>query len=92
MSLVEAMACGTPVVAARAGGMPEIVDHGRTGVLVEPGDRVALSDAIVGLLEDESLRASMGDSCRNRVDQLFSWDVVASSLAEHYREVAGMRA
>jgi glycosyltransferase involved in cell wall biosynthesis len=92
MSLVEAMACGTPVVASRVGGMPEIVDHGRTGVLVEPGDPVALSDAIAGLLGDEALRASMRGTCRERVTGLFSWDVVARSLAEHYREVAGARA
>jgi len=92
MSLVEAMACGTPVVASRIGGMPEIVDHGRTGVLVDAGDPVALSDAIVGLLGDESLRAAMRNNCRERVTRLFSWDVVARSLAERYREIAGARA
>lgn len=89
MSLVEAMACGTPVIATRVGGMPEIVEQGRTGVLVGPGDPIALSDAIAGLLADAPLRASMRRSCRDRAVALFSWGAVARSVARRYRESVG---
>src|SRR5690349_11467522 len=59
-SLLDAMACGKPVVATRAGGMPEVVVDGRTGLLVAPRDHEAMADAIVTLLRDEALRKHMG--------------------------------
>lgn len=86
MSLVEAMACGTPVLATRVGGMPEIVEHGKTGMLVAPGDPIVLADAITGLLGDAALRESMRGSCRDRAVNLFSWDQVARSVADRYRD------
>jgi glycosyltransferase involved in cell wall biosynthesis len=87
MSLVEAMSCGVPVVATRIGGMPEIVDHGRTGMLAEPCDPVALSDTIAGLLRDEPLLESMAGACRQRAVELFSWDRIAESVIGRYREM-----
>jgi len=60
LTAAEALACGTPVVAATAGGIEEVVDHGRTGLLVTPGDPEQLAAALGGLLADEGRRASMG--------------------------------
>ena len=59
-SLLDAMACGKPIVATTAGGMPEVVADGETGLLVPPRDHEAMADAIVGLLTDERLRRAHG--------------------------------
>ena len=61
--LAEAMAVGTPVVATRVGGLPEVVEDGETGVLVEPGDPAALA---AGVLEVLDRRAEMGAAARVR--------------------------
>lgn len=87
MALVEAMACGTPVVATRVGGMLEIVDE-RTGLLTDPSDPVALADAISRLLHDDDLRRSMGAEGRSRVEALFAWDRVAEAALEQYVALA----
>lgn len=87
MALVEAMACGTPVAATRVGGMRELVTDD-VGVLVERADPQALAAAIVALLEDPRRRDSMAQAGRTRVEQLFSWDVIAADAAARYRALA----
>lgn len=87
MSLIEAMSCGLPVVAARAGGMTEVVSDGECGFLVEPGNAAVLASALVRLLENDSLRNSMGEAGRRRVLKHFSWDRVAEAAVTEYREV-----
>jgi glycosyltransferase involved in cell wall biosynthesis len=54
-------------------------------LLADPGDPVALSDTITGLLRDDSMRASMAGACRERAVELFSWDRMAETVAERYR-------
>ncbi len=70
---LEAMACAKPVVAARAGGVPDVVIDGQTGILVEYGDVVGLSDALCSLLDDAALRARLGAAGRERVATHFSY-------------------
>src|SRR6478736_6085465 len=65
-SLLDAMACGKPIVATTAGGIPEIVVDGETGVVVAPRDHDAMAEAIVRLLKDDDLRRRMGDAGRAR--------------------------
>ena len=71
-AVLEAMACGLPVVAPRVGGIPELVDHNKTGLLVAPGNAVELSAALTNLLQDEGLRKSLGKAGRQRALSEFS--------------------
>ena len=87
MSLIEAMACQVPVVATRVGGVTEIVENGKTGILVEPGDASALAEAILRLLSDEDLRKSMGKAARLRVVELFSWEQIVENLLRQYKNI-----
>lgn len=88
LSLMEAMACGKPVIASRVGGIPELVTDGVEGVLVRPGDVRGLSDAIVRLLRDDDLRAQMGSRGMERVGA-FSWDSTARTVLGEYRKAVG---
>lgn len=85
--LIEAMAMGRPVVASRVGGIPEVVEEGKTGVLVPPDDPEALAVAVVGLLKAPDLRASMGMAGRRRVEDLFTAEQHAVRVAAVYDEV-----
>lgn len=80
MPPAEAMACGVPVVATRAGGLPEVVEDGVTGLLVQREDPEALASAILTLLRNPALARTMGEAGRRRVERLFSWDRVAELL------------
>lgn len=82
--LLEAMACGKPCVATRVGGVSEVVEDGRTGVLVEYGDVHALAKAISYLLDKDDIRMKMGQYGRNRVLKNFDWDVIVSRIEKVY--------
>lgn len=88
LALMEAMACGKPVVASRTGGIPELVNDGVEGLLVEPGDIRALADAIVRILRDPAIRAEMGSKGRERV-KAFSWDDTARTVLREYKRALG---
>jgi glycosyltransferase involved in cell wall biosynthesis len=85
-AILEAMASSRAVVATRAGGIPEAVRDGRTGLLVPPHDEAALADAIVQLLADPALRERLGKSGRARVIEEFSVDRLVSGTAEVYEK------
>jgi glycosyltransferase involved in cell wall biosynthesis len=72
LALLEAMACGLPVVAARAGGIPEVVDEGVSGLLFPRDDVSMLAKALTELLDDPQRRAAMGAAGRKRVGEHFS--------------------
>ncbi len=88
--ILEAMACETPVVASKVGGIPEIVVEGETGYLVDfdPADldgfTSALADRIEKLLKDPTLATSMGKAGRKRVLQHFGWPAIASKTVQLY--------
>ena len=86
---LEAMACGTAVVASRVGGIPEVVADGETGLLVPPDDPAALAEAVNALLEDPGRAAAMGQAGRTRAVAEFSWPAVAAQTAALYAELVG---
>lgn len=84
---LEAMACGTAVVASRVGGIPEVVADGETGLLVPPEDPAALAGAINTLLNDPGRAAMMGAAGRGRAISEFSWSTVAARTVTLYEQV-----
>jgi L-malate glycosyltransferase len=88
-SLLDAMACSLASVATRAGGIPELVQAGRTGVLVEPRDHAAMAREIVRLLKDDGLRRQMGEAARTRVAEKFTVERMVAETAAVYERVAG---
>jgi L-malate glycosyltransferase len=88
-SLLDAMACSRASVATRAGGIPELVEAGRTGVLVEPRDHAAMAREIVRLLKDDELRRQMGEAARTRVAERFTVERMVAETAAVYERVAG---
>lgn len=85
----EAMACGTPVIATTAGAFPEVIEDGRSGILVPPGDPQALASAIERVLDDGELRARLGEEGRRRIVDNFSWRDTALGTEALYEEVLG---
>jgi len=89
---IEAMSCGTPLVATRGGALPEVVgDDGACAVLVTPGDASSLAAGIDRVLDDPAAALSMAAHGRRRVAERFSWQVAAQCTAEEYRRVLETR-
>jgi glycosyltransferase involved in cell wall biosynthesis len=84
---LEAMACGTPVVASRIGGLAEVVDDGQTGFLVPPGDVDALRDCLAQVLGDPALARRLGANARATVLDRFTWAKVAERCLAAYAEL-----
>jgi glycosyltransferase involved in cell wall biosynthesis len=87
LSILEAMACARPVVAARVGGVAEMIDDGVEGILVPPDDAHVLALALRRLLEAAPLRKRMGEAGRARVLGRFTWDAVAAQTEAFYGEL-----
>jgi glycosyltransferase involved in cell wall biosynthesis len=89
LSVLEAMASGTPVVASSIGGLPEIVRDGQTGFLVPPGDIDALHDRLGHVLGDPALARRLGDNARQDVQARFTWTRVAERCLDAYASRPG---
>jgi glycosyltransferase involved in cell wall biosynthesis len=89
LGLVEAMACGVPVVASAVGGVPETIEDGVTGVLVPPGDPAALAAAMRSLLSDPRAAGKLGAAAAESVRASRTWDRVAGRFEAIYAEVGG---
>jgi glycosyltransferase involved in cell wall biosynthesis len=70
---IQAAQLARPVIAARVGGLPEVVEHGQTGLLVPVDDAGALAEAVAALLEDPSAAARLGAVARQRAAERFGW-------------------
>ncbi len=82
LSILEAMRAGLPVVATEVGGVPEILDHGHSGLLIPQGEPDALEETLLELLHDPELRRSLSEGARNR-----SEDFTVDKMVEEYRNL-----
>ena len=85
--ILEAMAMAKPVVASRVGGIPDLLEDGRNGFLVQPGSVGDLAAAIKKLLQDKALAEKMGREGRKMIDDKFSADIMVRSIEKVYREL-----
>ncbi|MGH7918000.1 MAG: glycosyltransferase, partial [Candidatus Binataceae bacterium] len=83
-TLLEAMACGTPVICTEVASMPEIVEDGVNGFIVPPNDPTALREKIAWLLNNPHHAAAMGKAGRQRVLDRFTWPAVVRRCLEAY--------
>jgi glycosyltransferase involved in cell wall biosynthesis len=83
---LESMACGTPVIASRVGGMQYTIKDGKTGYLVPPQDPLALAAKLEYFLKHPAVKKHMRENAIERA-KLFSWDTVAESMSAFYQEV-----
>ncbi|WOX58351.1 glycosyltransferase family 4 protein [Methanoculleus receptaculi] len=81
---LEAMACGKPLVGTNVGGIPYLIDDGKTGLLVEPKDPPGLADALVNVLTNDTTRREMGVAARKKAVDLFSWARIAGTVQGIY--------
>lgn len=90
MSLAEAMASARPTLNTRVGGMLDVVEDGRTGLMVPPAATEMLADSMLTLLADAPLRQRFGEAGRRRAEERFGWDRIATGLLAAYGRI-GLR-
>jgi len=86
MVALEAMACGTPVIASQVGGLPYLVQDGKTGFVVPGGDPNALVEPLNRLMNDEALREKMGSEAAEYARK-YSWDLIAEQITHVYKDL-----
>jgi glycosyltransferase involved in cell wall biosynthesis len=85
MTALEAMACGTPVVASRPGGIRTVITTEENGLLVDPADPDEFAEAMVRLLKDRALGRRLGEAGRQTIVAQFSWEAIAERHIAFYR-------
>ena len=87
LTILESIACGTPVVAFDVGGIPDMIDHKKNGYLARPCDSKDLADGISWVLSDEKQWKSLSENCRSKAEGNFEISSVARQYADLYREL-----
>jgi L-malate glycosyltransferase len=91
MVVLEAMAAGVPVVAANVGGVPDLIEEGKTGLLCDPHDQTSIHNAVAKLLDQPELGKRLAAEARQRAQERFHPAVIARRHLEIYREVLGRK-
>ena len=89
MVLLEVMASGKPVIGSDISGISDVVTHGQNGLLVPPRNPEALANAVLTLLNDESLRRRLGRNARQLMVEKYSWNIITSKIEKVYYEAIG---
>lgn len=85
--LVEAMACGKPVISTKVGAIPDIVENEKTGLLVEPKNPKQLADAILKLANDEKLRKRLGEEGMKKAKEKYDWNIIVEEYLNAYEQL-----
>lgn len=88
IAIVEAMCAGLPIIATSSGGIPEVIESGRTGILVQPEDAQQLADAISLLYNDRALRASLAAAAKSEAEKRFTASRYVDDLIELYQSLS----
>jgi glycosyltransferase involved in cell wall biosynthesis len=91
-AVLEAMSCGRPVVATAVDGLPEVVEHGRTGLLVPPGRPDELAGAMLSLLSDPARATAMGVAAREKIVSSFSMEAMVGAYESVFEGASSRRA
>jgi N-acetyl-alpha-D-glucosaminyl L-malate synthase BshA len=91
LAALEALSCEVPVIATNVGGLPEVVDHGKTGYLFPVGDIDAMAAAAVELLEDDARRTEFGREARRQAVERFNEDAIVERYRDVYRRTLERR-
>ena len=87
LSALEAMSCEVPVIGTNVGGLPEVIEHGQTGYLVEVGDVETMAEWAKKILKDDDLHENMGKCARQVVLEKFHQDKIVDMYEEYYKEI-----
>jgi glycosyltransferase involved in cell wall biosynthesis len=85
-ALLEAMACGKPVIGSDIPGINDVITHGKNGILVPPRNPEALANAILTILDDKGLRIKLGQNARQLMVEKYSWDTISEKIEKIYHE------
>lgn len=91
LKLFEYMAMGKPIITTNLGQIGEIIEHGKSGLLIEPGNYKELANNILTLMADEKLRKNLGENARIEVEKNYTWERNAIKIMEIYKEVLGVK-
>lgn len=85
--LLEAMACGVPVVATAVSGNVDVITHGKNGLLVPPKTPEKLTEAISRVLDDETLKTTLGQNARKTIEEKYTWDIISDNYLTLYQSL-----
>lgn len=85
--VLESMALGKPVIAAKVGGIPELISNGKNGILVPPKDHVQLTDELIGVISDGEFRKRLGENAKKLISKKYNWDSVYQLYEQLYRSL-----